>query len=308
MPVPDRAALRLLFLAGTDVPMKIKMLNQRYNLDRSGEDTALAGAGNFETATLDRIWDLLERLPEEDLADNKWLEEFTRRTNPTAPIAQGVTGDNRVAVGYDPAHLDDPDLGTYSAPGDQMHGTVIFDRAVLHEMGHASDRQYGWTADGGPFDTDPDLGAWANHAPRLQRDRRPAGDGHVAGDDVPDRDRARRRQVGAGRRDDEQEHERRDRLPEQGRARPTASARTRGSRCGRASAATRSSPAVQDGQAHQEPVEQPARRRRRAASTTTRTTATGPRTPPRRAPAASSACTSSATSATSSPRCTRPTT
>jgi hypothetical protein len=164
MPVPDRVALRLLYLAGTDVPMKLKMLNQRYNLDRSGEDTALAGAGTFETATLDRIWDLLELLPEEDLADNKWLEQFTRRTNPTAPTAQGVTGDNRVAVGYDPAHLGDTDLGTFSAPGDQMHGTVIFDRAVLHEMGHASDREYGWTKDGGQFDTDPDLGAWVNHA------------------------------------------------------------------------------------------------------------------------------------------------
>jgi hypothetical protein len=163
MPPADRVALRLLFLAGTDVPMKIKMLNQRFNLDRTGEDTALAGAGTFESATLDRMWDVLERTPEADLADNKWLKELTRRTNPTAPTPQGVTGGNRVAIGYDPARLADPDSGAFSDPGDQLRGTNLFDRALLHEMAHASDAQYTWTRDGGPFDTDADLGAWANH-------------------------------------------------------------------------------------------------------------------------------------------------
>jgi hypothetical protein len=163
MPPADRAALRLLFLAGTDVPMKIKMLNQRYNLDRTGEDTALAGAGTFESATLDRMWDVLERMPEEDLAGNEWLQELTRRTNPTGPTPQGVTGSNRVAVGYDPAHLADPETGAFTDPADQMRGTNLFDTNLLHEMGHASDAQYKWTRDGGPFDTDADLGAWADH-------------------------------------------------------------------------------------------------------------------------------------------------
>jgi hypothetical protein len=163
MPPPDRVALRLLFLAGTDVPMKIKMLNQRYNLDRTGQDTALAGAGTFESATLDRMWDVLERLPEADLADNEWLKEFTRRTNPTGPTPQGVTGSNRVAIGYDPTRLADPESGAFTDPADQMRGTNLFDTNLVHEMGHASDAQYKWTRDGGPFDTDADLGAWADH-------------------------------------------------------------------------------------------------------------------------------------------------
>jgi hypothetical protein len=163
MPPPDRVALRLLFLAGTDVPMKIKMLNQRYNLDRTGEDTALAGAGTFESATLDRMWDVLERVPEADLADNEWLKELTRRTDPSAPTPQGVTGGNRVAIGYDPAHLADPESGVFTDPADQMRGTNLFDTILVHEMGHASDAQYKWTRDGGPFDTDADLGAWADH-------------------------------------------------------------------------------------------------------------------------------------------------
>jgi hypothetical protein len=163
MPVPDRVALRLLFLSGTDVPIKIAMLNQRYNLARTGEDSALAGAGTFESATLDRMWDVLERLPEQDLADNEWLTDLTRRTNPTAPTPQGVTGSNRVAIGYDPAHLADPETGAFTDPADQMRGTNLFDTNLIHEMGHASDAQYHWTRDGGPFDTEANLGAWADH-------------------------------------------------------------------------------------------------------------------------------------------------
>jgi hypothetical protein len=163
MPVADRVALRLLFRSGTDVPIKILMLNQRYNLDRTGEDTPLPGAGTFESATLDRMWDVLERVPEADLADNEWLKELTRRTNPDAPTPQGVTGSDRVAIGYDPAHLGDAESGEFADPGDQMSGTNLFDTTLLHEMAHASDRQYGWTRDGGPFDTDVDLGAWQDH-------------------------------------------------------------------------------------------------------------------------------------------------
>ena len=163
MPAPDRVALRLLFLSGADVPMKISMLNRRYNLARTGEDTTHAGAGTFEAATLDRIWDVLDRIPEQDLADNDWLTELTRRTNPSAPTPQGVTGGNRVAVGYDPAHLGDAESGEFADPGDQMSGTNLFDTNLLHEMAHASDGQYKWTRDGGPFDTDADLGAWADH-------------------------------------------------------------------------------------------------------------------------------------------------
>jgi hypothetical protein len=163
MPLADRVALRLLFLSGTDVPMKIKMLNQRYNLKRTGEDTTNPGAGTFESATLDRIWDVLERIPEQDLADNDWLTELTRRTNPSAPTPQGVTGGGTVAVGYDPTKLGDPETGAFTDPPDQMRGTNLFDTNLLHEMAHASDGQYKWTRDGGPFDTQADLGAWADH-------------------------------------------------------------------------------------------------------------------------------------------------
>lgn len=163
MPPADRAALRLLFLSGTHVPMKIAMLNRRYNLRSTSEDTTYAGAGNFESATLDRIWDVLARVPEQDFADNDWLTTLTRRTNPTAPTPQGVTGSNRVTVGYDPSRLGDVESGAFTDPADQMRGTNLFDTTLLHEMAHASDRKYHWTRDGGPFDTNRDLGAWQNH-------------------------------------------------------------------------------------------------------------------------------------------------
>jgi hypothetical protein len=163
MPPADRTALRLLFLSGTNVPAKVSMLNRRYNLERTGEDTALAGAGTFESATLDRIWDVLARLPEQDVADNAWLQELTRRTNPSAPTPQGVTGDRRVAVGYDPTRLGATETGAFTDPGDLMRGTNLFDTNLVHEMAHASDQQYGWTRDGGPFDVRPELGAWRDH-------------------------------------------------------------------------------------------------------------------------------------------------
>lgn len=163
MPVAERMALRLLFLGTTDVPTKILMLNQRFNLARTGEDTAHAGAGTFDAPTLDRIWDVLERLPEQDVAGNDWLEALTRRTNPSAPTTQGVTGSNRVAIGFDQTRLGDAETGAFTDPADAMRGTNLFDTNLIHEMGHASDREHGWTRDGGPFDTEISLGAWANH-------------------------------------------------------------------------------------------------------------------------------------------------
>ena len=57
-----------------------------------------------------------------------------------------------------------PETGTFTDPADPMRTTNMFDSTVIHEMGHASDAQYGWTKKGGPFDTNDDLGAWADHA------------------------------------------------------------------------------------------------------------------------------------------------
>ena len=160
--------MRTIHHALTDVPTKKALLMKRYDLKRIGPDTdakyAPAAGTDFEAPVLDRIWDLLELLPPADVADNKWLDEITRRSNPDAPDPQGVTPDNRIAVGYDPTQMARPETGTFTDPADPMRTTNMFDSTVIHEMGHASDAQYGWTKKGGPFDTNDDLGAWADHA------------------------------------------------------------------------------------------------------------------------------------------------
>ena len=164
----DKIAMRTIHHALTDVPTKKALLMKRYDLKRIGPDTdatyAPAAGTDFEAPVLDRIWDLLELLPPADVADNKWLDEITRRSNPDAPDPQGVTPDNRIAIGYDPTQMARPETGTFTDPADPMRTTNMFDSTVIHEMGHASDAQYGWTKKGGPFDTNDDLGAWADHA------------------------------------------------------------------------------------------------------------------------------------------------
>ena len=44
-----------------------------------------------------------------------------------------------------------------------MRGLNMFDANLIHEMGHASDREHGWTNAGGPFDTEAALGQWEDH-------------------------------------------------------------------------------------------------------------------------------------------------
>ena len=163
MPPPDRIALRLLFLAGADVPMKIKMLNQRYNLDRTGEDTALAGAGTLEGADarphVGRPRAHAGRGPRR----KRVAEGADAADEPHRPDAAGCYGQQPRRDRLRPCAPRRSRQRRVQRPADQLRGTNLFDRALLHEMGHASDAQYKWTADGGPFDTDPDLGAWANH-------------------------------------------------------------------------------------------------------------------------------------------------
>ena len=120
----DKIALRTIHHALTDVPTKKALLMKRYDLKRIGPDTdakyAPAAGTDFEAPVLDRIWDLLELLPPADVADNKWLDEITRRSNPDAPDPQGVTPDNRIAVGYDPTQMARPETGTFTDPADPM--------------------------------------------------------------------------------------------------------------------------------------------------------------------------------------------
>ena len=165
----DQLAMKVICKALVDVPPKIELMKKRFNLDKIGEDSQHAGAGTFEAATIDRMWELLERLPPGDLADNEWLEDLTRRTM-TGSTTQGVTGSNRVAVGYNVGNIGDieggtgpPTAGAFTDVGDVMQGLNIFDVNLLHEMGHASDNEHDWTRDGGPFDTDPALGQWKGH-------------------------------------------------------------------------------------------------------------------------------------------------
>ena len=163
----DKLALKTICLALTDVPTKKLLLMKRFNLERIEPDKeaqyAPAAGTDFEAPVLDRIWELLELLPPADVADNKWLEAITRRSNPSGPDPQGVTPDNRVAIGYDPTQMGRLETGSFTDPADAMRGTNMFDSNLIHEIAHASDAQYGWTKAGGPFDTNDDLGAWKDH-------------------------------------------------------------------------------------------------------------------------------------------------
>ena len=166
----DQAAMKTIFKAVAEVAIKVELMQKRFNLERIGEDTGQPGGGQFEASTLDHMWDLFERVPPRELADSDFLEQITRLPNTAA--ASGVTGSNRVGLGYDPTKMADvegpapgtgPGPGAYTDAGDQMQGMNVFDTTLLHELGHVSDREHGWTRDGGPFDTNPDLGAWQNH-------------------------------------------------------------------------------------------------------------------------------------------------
>jgi hypothetical protein len=162
MPPADQQALKLLSFANPAVTVKKQLLMKRFNLDAMGQE---GGAADFDGPALDQIWVLLERLPPQFVADNKWLEDLNRKqqnsANPANP--DGVTGSNRVAVGYNGGQLGANESGAFADPGDQMFGTNMFDNNLIHEMGHAADRMSEFTKDGGPFDTDADLGQWQHH-------------------------------------------------------------------------------------------------------------------------------------------------
>jgi hypothetical protein len=157
LPAADQAAIKALSLAVADEPGKSALMKKRFNFDAIKEDAEDPGAGTFEPLVLDHMWDLFELLPPRDVADNKWLEDITRKTGGAVP--NGVTGSNRVGVGYGPG-AGAPESGAFTDPGDVMQGLSMFDANLVHEMGHASDREHGWTADGGPFDTEAALGQW----------------------------------------------------------------------------------------------------------------------------------------------------
>jgi hypothetical protein len=142
---------------------KIRLFERRFDVTVGTE----GGAAAFEATGFQRIWELLDTLPESTVAANDWLDTVNRRTNPSAPTSQGVAGTqggtNRLAVGYDPAQIDTVDTGEFTDPGDVMHGGVIFNDVVVHEIGHALDNQHNYSGDGGPLATRADLGAWRQY-------------------------------------------------------------------------------------------------------------------------------------------------
>ncbi len=142
LPAADQAAIKALSLAVADEPGKSALMKKRFNFDRIKEDKKDPGAGLFEPAVLDHMWELFERLPPQDVADNDWLEDITRKTGGSTP--NGQTGGNRVAVGY-ASGAGNPESGAFTDAGDVMRGLNMFDANLIHEMGHASDNEHGWT-------------------------------------------------------------------------------------------------------------------------------------------------------------------
>jgi hypothetical protein len=160
MPPADQNALKLIFLAATNVPTKKKLLMKRFNVDSMGTE---GGAPEFEAPALDQIWILLERLPPTHVADNAWFQSINRMVQSSATAPNGVTGSNRVGLGYSVGQMGAPEAGAFTDPADAMRGTNMFDSNLVHEMGHAADAEFNYTRDGGPFDTEADLGQWQSH-------------------------------------------------------------------------------------------------------------------------------------------------
>jgi hypothetical protein len=160
---PDRIALKTIHDPLTDLWQKMKIFRKRFDIDSMSDDPSNPSGMTFDAAALNQMWVLLERLPPEDVAGNRWLEALNRRSDTTAPTPEGITGSHRVAIGYTAGTLGALETGAFTDPADKMRGTNMFDSNLIHEMGHASDFQYHWTRDDGPFDTEADLGQWQNH-------------------------------------------------------------------------------------------------------------------------------------------------
>ncbi len=157
-----------------DIADKILLFQRRFNIQVGSENGAV-----FDTLGLEQIWILLERLPPRLLADNAWLENLNRTG--TAGTSNGVTGGNRVGVGYDQSNLGALDVGVFTDAGDVMANTNIFDAVVIHEMGHAADRQHGFSSASGPLATRDDLGAWQHYPNGSQADCETLLDAMLAG-------------------------------------------------------------------------------------------------------------------------------
>ena len=227
----DKLALKTICLALTDVPTKKLLLMKRFNLERIEPDKeaqyAPAAGTDFEAPVLDRIWELLELLPPADVADNKWLEAITRRSNPSGPDPQGVTPDNRVAIGYDPTQMGRLETGLLHRSGRRhaRHQHVRFQpdprdrpcerRAVRLDEGRRAIRHQRRPRrlEGPP----------QGH----RRARRPLGDRPQSRDRAARGDGAGRRHPGAEVGREQQEDQRRGRLQGTGRRRRRAGVRDR---------------------------------------------------------------------------------
>jgi hypothetical protein len=167
LPPEDQAAMRELFLRFTDLGDKRAWMCKRFDLDEVRTEDWW-GTPDFDAPGLDRIWQVLEQLPPAHVADNAWLEDITRLSGSSSGTPHGVTGSDwtneRVGVGYDAANIGALETGAFTDPGDQMRGTNMFDNNLIHEIGHAVDNEYGFTDDGGPFDTLRELGQWKEYS------------------------------------------------------------------------------------------------------------------------------------------------
>jgi hypothetical protein len=132
--------------AGDGLPLLTRIFEKRFDLKlgRTDDDTG----ADWDARGLKRMYPALDTLPQAHVERNKWLIEMNRY-QPTSGISGWYSERSKEsAIGY--AATSDLDNDTENTAGDPLHGKNSFDATVRHEVGHAVDRQLGWSRGKGP--------------------------------------------------------------------------------------------------------------------------------------------------------------
>lgn len=132
--------------AGGQLARLRRIFEVRFGL-KLGRTSDTKGA-DWDVSGLKRMYPVLDSLPPAHIERNKSLIELNRY-QPTGGI-EGWYSDRKkeAAIGY--AANSDIDTRTENTAGDPLHGKNTFDATVRHEVGHAVDRQLGWSEGRGP--------------------------------------------------------------------------------------------------------------------------------------------------------------
>ncbi|MBL8787614.1 MAG: hypothetical protein JNJ59_22105 [Deltaproteobacteria bacterium] len=139
--------LKTLFDATPGGELKVQTLLFEKRFDVSVSETLTAGKTKkaWDSEGIKRCWTVLEKLPEEHVKGNAWLEAWTRYDGGgTGAGGFYAAGKKESAVTYDKDHIDDKN--TAAQVGDPLYNVVRFDKVVRHEVGHAVDKQHGVSA------------------------------------------------------------------------------------------------------------------------------------------------------------------